>query len=114
MNMKTATKLAAQGDVIFRRVEALPCGYEETEDRIVAHSETGHHHTVHGDLQRYTSQTDAMLSYIVAKGPVEVRHHRDYDTHETLKLKGKPKGETIWEVRRQREYTPEGWRRVED
>ena len=38
-----------------------------------------------------------------------LEHLRSFDTHETIKL---PVG--TFEIRRQREYTPEGWRRVED
>lgn len=34
---------------------------------------------------------------------------RSFDTHESILLKG-----GTYEIRRQREYTPEGWRRVED
>ena len=45
-------------------------------------------------------------------GGVDVVHHRPWDTHETIRLLGNP-GD-VWEVRCQREHTPEGWRRVED
>jgi hypothetical protein len=34
---------------------------------------------------------------------------RSFDTHETLNI---PPG--IYEVRRQREYVPEGWRKAQD
>lgn len=114
--MKKIDKIGAQGDVLFIRVDTLPKGLTETEDRIVAHSETGHHHTASGDLSRYTVPGDDLLSYIVAKGPVQVEHHRPWDTHETLELlyDDSSRGETIWEIRRQREWSPAGWRRVED
>ena len=108
--MKTIKRIGAQGDVVFRRVEKLPKGCKKQKDRIVAHSETGHNHVATGG-DYYVK--DGMLSYLVCKGPVEIRHHRDWDTHETLELKGTGP-EVVWEIRRQREHTPEGWRRIED
>lgn len=46
----------------------------------------------------------------------DVVHHRPWDTHETLRLlySEVPSGETIFEIHRQREHSPEGWRRVAD
>lgn len=107
--MKQVKQLAAQGDVIFRKVDKLPPGCTKQPNRVVAHSETGHNHVASGGT---LYQKNAMLSYLVTNGPVKVDHHRSYDTHETLELLGE--GETVWEIRRQREHTPEGWRRVED
>lgn len=105
-----------QGDMIVRRVERVPEGYildEGPEADILAHSETGHHHRAVGDFERYTKPDDGLLSYLVMKGDsVDVVHERSFDTHEPIRLKGAP--EVVWEIRRQREYTPEGWRRVED
>jgi hypothetical protein len=112
--MKTVKQIAAQGDVIFRKVASVPAGYEETEDLVVAHSETGHHHVASGNITRYVSPEDVMVSFIVAKGPVKIEHHRPWDTHEALELLQDGGGDTTWEIRRQREHTPEGWRRVED
>lgn len=112
--MKTIKRMGAQGDVIFIRCEQLPAGLTPTDDPVVAHSETGHHHVATGDLQRYVSD-DVIRSFIVAKGDVEIEHRRPWDTHETLRLLADDNaGETIWEIRRQREYTPEGLRIVQD
>ncbi len=108
--MKTINKIGAQGDVIFRRVVKLPEGCTKNADLVVAHSETGHNHVAtSGELW----VKDGMLSYLVCNGPVQIEHKRDWDTHETLELRGTGP-EIIWEIRRQREYTPEGWRRIED
>jgi len=38
-----------------------------------------------------------------------LEHLRSFDTHETIKI---PPG--IFEIRRQREWVPEGWRRIQD
>lgn len=121
--MKTITKMAAQGDVMFRRVDKLPADavkQPHATEVIVAHSETGHHHVALQMQDYYTLPGDrgAMLSYLVASGalPIRIEHRRPYDTHETLELlNDTPEiGEVIWEIRRQREWTPEGWRQVED
>lgn len=93
---------------------------------IVAHSETGHHHMLYlnpipkeGEhevnfvspaLYRPTVGSPEMFAFIKAPEGGEIRHLRPYDTHATLTL---PKGfEGV--LVRQREYTPQGWRRVED
>ena len=44
----------------------------------------------------------------------DVVHRRPWDTHQTLRLLADGGGDTIYEIGRQREYVPDGWRRVED
>lgn len=104
---------AFQGDVMFRRVAKLPTGAtrQKGKEHIVAHSETGHHHVALGGA--YYTTPDPFVAYIVTKAPVKVEHRRSTDTHETLELLTDG-AEVVWEIRRQREHTPEGWRRVED
>lgn len=115
-NSIKVTKLAAQGDVLFRRIKKLPAGLREEmpkgERIVVAHSETGHDHTVQGGEVKLFQKVEAdpMICYLAITGEgAEVVHHRPFDTHQTLSLAG-----GFWEVRRQREWTPEGLRRVED
>ena len=104
---------AAQGDVMFRRVKALPpnATAKPGSEHVVAHSETGHHHVALGG--RYYTTPDPFIAYLVTTAPVVVEHRRSTDTHESIELLADG-GEVVWEIRRQREYTPEGWRRVED
>jgi hypothetical protein len=109
---------AAQGDILFRRVKKIPDGYAKVErkgDIVVSHSETGHHHVVRDAcIERWEGPANPLVCYL-QMGDVcsfDVEHLRSYDTHETLRIVGKP-GDT-WEARRQREHTPEGWRRVQD
>ena len=53
---------------------------------------------------------DPLVAILAVEGAfADVVHLRAHDTHETLRLL-----QGYWEVRRQREWTPEGWRRVED
>jgi hypothetical protein len=114
-------KIGAQGDVLFLRVNKLPDNAQKDikfGPAVIAHSETGHHHMamrVPG-VDLFTVPGDPMVCYLQLDPgmSVEIEHHRPWDTHETLRLLGFPKKKTVFEVRRQREYTPAGWRRVED
>lgn len=105
----------AQGDVFFRRVDRIPDGCTEAERVngaiVVTHSETGHNHEIRGAVNtRLEEYHGGLIAYLSIGDPyADVEHCRSYDTHRTIRL-----GRGTWEVRRQREYTPEGWRRVED
>jgi len=121
--MKSIEKRGAQGDVLFRKVKAVPQSAVKVPPEngaiIVTHSETGHHHVVE-DLTcvMYQDPKSSLVGYLMlgdgcaAAGGADVVHKRPYDTHETLRLLGKP-GD-VFEIRRQREHAPEGWRRVAD
>jgi len=113
--MKTINNMGAQGDVLFRRVNELPVGAKEVEategKHVVAHSETGHHHYLEAvpGVRRYVG-SDPLIGYLSVEGVgAEVVHARPWDTHETMRLTP-----GIYEVRRQKEYVPGGFRRVED
>lgn len=111
--MKTIEKIGAQGDVLFMLatlpVDAKPLAPTDGK-HVVAHSETGHHHWIQADGRvEMFSGPDPFTCYLRVAGFADVQHARPFDTHETMRL-----GEGTWCVRRQREYTPEGYRRVED
>lgn len=114
--MKTFHNCAAQGDLLIRRIENLPEGLQpmkaENGNFIVAHSETGHHHVIaeRPGVEVFDG-TDPLVSYlrVVEQTEVTLEHLRNFDTHEPLTIKG-----GTYEIRRQREYTPEGWRKVAD
>lgn len=97
----------AQGDLNIFRVADIP-DIEETDNRVLAHSETGHHHVIEGNAVRVFEQDD-FVSYVDVQEPAQVVHLRGFDTHETVEL---PPGK--YRVSRQREYTPEGFRRAAD
>jgi hypothetical protein len=107
----------AQGDCVFIPIKDLPADVVEqrrAEDGrlIVAHSETGHHHAIDNPEARLFDKVerDPMVCYLAIDGEcAELVHHRAHDTHETVQLGG-----GIWEVHRQEEYTPQGWRQVQD
>jgi hypothetical protein len=98
--------IAAQGDVLFRRIPALPGDVIEQPRvgrLVVAHSETGHHHAIDdlGVRLFERQQRDPLICYLSVDGDsADVVHHRAHDTHQTLRLVP-----GVWEVRRQREWT---------
>lgn len=121
--MKSIQDRGAQGDVLFRRIAKLPADAvpvkPEGGELIVTHSETGHHHVVQDmTCGLYSHPTSSLVGYLqlgdgcASVGGADVVHQRPWDTHETLRLLGKP-GD-VFEIRRQREWSPEGWRRVQD
>jgi hypothetical protein len=115
--MKTFKKAAAQGDVYFLRVGDPPIdGFSEQKtnqgNHIITHSETGHHHVMRADrVRRFIPDGDrgGMVSYIAVNEPTPITHLRPHDTHAPIMF-----SPGNYEIRRQREYTPQGWRRVED
>lgn len=111
--MKTFKNMAAQGDILIRRVDGVPAGAVRQDKRgpvVVAHSETGHHHAFDAGQSVWLYSTpDQMVSYLEVKRPAVLKHHRDFDTHEEILFDA-----GTYEIRRQREWAPEGWRRVED
>jgi hypothetical protein len=113
--MIEVNEMAAQGDVLFRRIASLPPDVSEDTSNghiVVAHSETGHHHVIEDrEVRLYEKHTrDPMICFLSVDGDfAELVHLRPHDTHETLRLR-----HGIWEVRRQREWSPEGARQLED
>lgn len=118
---------AYQGDLMIEKAE-LPSGVSVTQEHpngcVVAHSETGHHHTVFARIVE--GQQASTVCYLNAEGfgdptgmtswleigpgaGADLVHQRPFDTHAPMHL---PPGS--YKMTRQREHTPEGWRRVED
>ncbi len=106
-----ANGLVFQGDIMIRRIKVLPATATKRDDKVAAHSETGHHHSFEPDaaVWLYSSPND-MVQYLEVKSPAPLIHRREFDTHEALMFDSPG----VYEIVRQREYTPEGWRRVED
>ena len=108
-------RLAAQGDVLFRRIEVLPDAVVERQmdgPIVVARSETGHHHVIEDPTVTVfeKAERDPLICYLRVDGDfADVQHLRSHDTHETLRLR-----RGTWEVRRQCEWAPEGMRSVAD
>jgi hypothetical protein len=119
--MRTVKRFAAQGEMYIRKIDGE---FEFTENRrdmepengkfILAHSETGHHHVIDRNAVEVYQRTENVpeglgILQMIVKEPTTIEHLRSNDTHEPLFLT-----EGNWEIRLQREYTPEGYRRVAD
>jgi hypothetical protein len=114
---RIAKRPAFQGDVLLKRVAQLPSDAKRQDRKgpiVVAHSETGHHHSIDDSGVVMYESTDPLVAYLVLEGVTncELVHHRGHDTHEALKLGGGVGA--IYKVVRQREYVPNGWRRAID
>jgi len=112
--MKKVKKMAAQGDVMFIRVDTIPANVVPVEQKdghfVVAHSETGHDHVLESrNAQMLIDKTNEFVAYVKISKETEVKHKRSFDTHESLLL-----SPGNYEIRRQREYVPEGFRKVAD
>lgn len=105
-----------QGDVLLTRIDALPKAVKmatPTDGKyIIAHSETGHHHVIEAKPGVEVFDTlNPLISYlrVIEQTEVVLEHLRSFDTHEPFLVKG-----GIYEIRRQRQQTPDGWMRVND
>lgn len=102
----------AQGDVMIKRIDEFPKDLKpalaEAGNYIVAHSETGHHHVLPAAETEVYDQ-DEFVSYVRVNNVVALKHLRSFDTHAPI---GLPPGN--YRITRQREYTPEGFRRAAD
>jgi hypothetical protein len=113
--MKTFNNVCAQGDIYIRKIAALPASAVRVNSKdgrvIVTHSESGHHHVMNGDtVEMYRPETNFDFdAWLIVKEPTPLEHLREYDTHEPIMFEA-----GIYHVRRQREYVPDGFRRVED
>ena len=96
---------ARQGDVLFIQRETPPEKFECVPSGIVAMgSATGHSHALRADGHGKLAKADEKL-FVLAESDTSI----DHQEHDTITL-----SPGTWEVRRQREETPEGFRQVED
>lgn len=112
--MRTFKNTCAQGDIYIRRVEEIPAEAElvspEQGRVVVTHSETGHDHVMESAAaEMFRIPGDVWKAYLKVYEKTPLRHLRTYDTHEPIMFEP---GNYI--VHRQREYTPEGLRQVQD
>ena len=115
------TKIAAQGELTITKLSRTPnnIGTEEKPINgrlIVGHSETGHHHVMVLDreadgpsVEMFNSTDNPLVSWLRVNRPTALEHRRPHDTHEPIMF-----GPGVYEVRRQREHTPEGWKQIQD
>jgi len=114
--MKTFQNSCAQGDVMIQRVAKLPKGLVENASQegganlIVTHSETGHHHVMdRASVTMFDNPDNALEGFLQVHRATQLSHLRPHDTHESIAF-----DPGVYRIIRQREYTPEGFRRVAD
>jgi len=117
--MRTFKKTAAQGDVLFCKVEGTPAALTEVSPAdgciVVTHSETGHHHLMVLDREeaepnvRMWTGDNPLMAWLQVNRPTVLEHKRDFDTHEPILFQP-----GCYVVHRQREHTPAGFRQVMD
>ena len=112
--MRTFKNVCAQGDIYIRRISELPDNVVEVSPEngkvIVGHSETMHNHVMEASkVTMYNLPDSIMDCLLVVHEPTTLEHLRSFDTHEPILFE---KG--TYHVRRQREYVPDGFRRVQD
>jgi hypothetical protein len=112
--MKAFNEQAAQGDILVLRIAVLPAGLSRVaavDGRlIIGHSENGGHHVMEAEhVEMYRLPEEIYECFIVVKRHTPLVHLRGWDTHESIMHEP-----GIYQIRRQREFVPEGWRRVQD
>lgn len=112
--IKRFEKMAAQGDILFRKIDALPKEVIEQKpcnamQYVLSHDKAGHTHVVKAtpDLQFFNHENDTMKAYLVVnkEDSAIAEHTRTFDTHAPIMF-----SVGVFEIRRQREAAPEGWR----
>lgn len=112
--MKRFEIQAAQGDLLLIRIDDLPIDVVPVQpvegEHTLSFSETGHRHVVPAvGVHCFRMHDDDMRLYLDVSEVTTLRHLRPHDTHAPISIQpGK------YEVRRQREWTPAGWRRAAD
>ena len=105
---------AAQGDMLITKITDLPDDLIPAKSEngvfVCAHSETGHNHVVEADgVKAFNAANDPFVMYLVVDNTAKLEHLRSFDTHSPISI---PPG--VYRINRQREYTPEGFRRAAD
>jgi hypothetical protein len=105
-------ELYRQGDVLIVPTKKVPARTKpvkrENGDVILAHGEvTGHAHRIHDETAELVTPEGAAELYLLVHGTAHVA--LTHDEHDTIML---PPGK--YEIRRQREYSPEEIRNVAD
>lgn len=86
--------VAAQGEIIIRRVTKVPTGCTQMKSEsgkfIVGHSETGHHHVISAagaSVAVLDKPPEGMrILYAVVEKAMTLVHLREHDTHEAIQL----------------------------
>lgn len=114
INMTTFINQAAQGDFLITKIDQLPKDLviqrPENGNFTIAHSETGHNHVIaEDDVEFFHANDNEFVAYLRVNKTADIIHMRGHDTHKPITV-----NPGIYRINRQREYTPEGYRRAAD
>ena len=99
------TKTVRQGDLLFIRRDKAPKEYVVLADDVIARgTATGHTHVLRHSSRSKLVRFENVL-FVIARSTARI----DHQEHITVILTP-----GTWEIRQQREETPEGFRQVED
>jgi hypothetical protein len=108
---KSFTVQAAQGDVLLRRVDQIPSSAKEKKfvsGVVVAHSETGHHHSFAKNCGvTYFETNDPTVAFLRVDSASLLEHHRSFDTHAAILF-----SPGNYELRRPTEYVSAAEKRI--
>ncbi len=96
--MKTVTERAAQGDVFFRKVKAIPDGFAKQKRSgpiVVAHSETGHNHVMTMERTKAYRLPDSIMDIFLAVERGDVLEHGGHDLRQLATLRRLWRGPTF-------------------
>lgn len=104
---------ARQGDVMLIPVDSVPndaVPVKQGDEHVIAHSETGHNHTMSAlRVNFFMMPSDPLEGYLTVDEATVLDHQRTFHTHESIRVHP-----GTYKIRRQREYSPEGWQRAAD
>lgn len=107
MNKQDTRTAIQHGEALLLPVDSIPTGTtERVTTKIVAHSETGHHHVVESKTEFETiGDVDKKDLYLRLFEPAKLVHKKTTDKHRTITV---PKGD--WKILHKSEYDP--WAKV--
>jgi hypothetical protein len=83
--MRIVEALGAQGEVRMFRVDEVPAHAAPVDDRVIGHSETGHHHVLVAEKARVYEDRNAprgmRVLYAILESAGSLEHLRPHDTH---------------------------------
>lgn len=106
----------AQGDILIIPINSIPehakAAKPVNDEFIVAHSETGHNHVIERkQADVFEDVKNKFVAYVQTHNlGADLFHKRDFHTHETINLAPN----RTYEIRRQREHSPDGFRAATD
>ncbi len=105
------TKIYRHGEVGFVKISKLPTGLKEAKTTEIVRGSHGNSHTFKGGKIYFKNVNDFIFGYFKSKD-TKLYHPEHGKGKGNLKVAKLPNG--IYELRKQHEYLPEGFKPVQD